>query len=318
MNPSQCTPQRRSGSVGRRWRPVAAIVFLVVAGAARGQELEPRRWGHLPIGANFAGIGYVYTDGGISLDPVLRIEDATFEMKSMALKYIHSFELIGKSARFELTQAYQQGTWSGLLDGMPTSVDRSGWGDTVLRFAVNLYGAPPLRGEEFAAYRAGADRETIFGAGLAVSLPTGEYFDDRLINLGANRFSLRPQVGFVHGWGNWSVEFTGALWIFTDNNDFWNGNRVEQDPLLAMQSHLIYTFRPGLWLGASLGYDIGGRSTVNGDAKDDRRNQLSWALSLGLPVNRHVGVKLGYIGSRSGERIGSDSDSIVAAVSVLW
>ena len=245
------------------------------------------------------GFGYVYTDGAISLDPVLRIEDATFEMQSVAFKYIHSFELLDKSARFELTQAYQEGTWSGLLDGVPTSVDRSGWGDTVLRFAVNLFGAPPLRGEEFAAYRAGADRETIVGVGLAVVLPTGEYFDDRLINLGGNRFTLRPQLGVVHNWGHWSVEFTAATWMFTDNDDFFNGNRLEQDPLVALQGHLIYTFRPGLWLGASLGYGFGGRSTVNGDAKNDRRNQLSWALSLGLPVNRNVGVKLAYVGSRS-------------------
>jgi len=28
-----------------------------------GQDIEPRRWSHLPIGGNFAGAGYAYTTG---------------------------------------------------------------------------------------------------------------------------------------------------------------------------------------------------------------------------------------------------------------
>jgi hypothetical protein len=53
---------------------------------------------------------------------------------------------------------------------------------------MNLYGAPPLSGKDYAAYRAKMDVETIVGAGLAVRLPTGQYMDDKLINLGENRF----------------------------------------------------------------------------------------------------------------------------------
>jgi hypothetical protein len=61
------------------------------------------------------------------------------------------------------TQAYQEGRYTGLLDGIPTSIKRSGLADSVLRFAINLYGAPPLEGKEFAAYRAKANVETIVG-----------------------------------------------------------------------------------------------------------------------------------------------------------
>ena len=45
-----------------------------------------------------------------------------------------------------------------------------------LRFAVNLIGAPPLRGTEYAEYRAAAKTETIVGLGLEVQFPTGQYF----------------------------------------------------------------------------------------------------------------------------------------------
>lgn len=297
---------------------LGGILALVATGCCLAQDLEPRRWSHLPTGANFLGASYLYTEGEISLDPVLRIEDAEFELQSAGIKYIHSFEVFGKSARVDFTQAWQDGTWEGLLNGVPESVDRSGWNDTELRVAMNLFGAPPLAGKEFAQYRATLESETIIGAGLVAVLPTGEYFEDRLINLGGNRFVIRPQLGVVHSRGKWAFEVTTGVSFFTSNDEFFHGNRLEQDPLFLGQCHLIHTFRPGLWLGLSLGYSGGGRSTVNGAEKNDRRNDLAWALSLGVPLSRQWGLKFAYLSSSSRERIGSDFGTFAVAASVMW
>lgn len=63
---------------------------------------------HLPIGSNFIGGAYAYTTGDIYLDPVLRVEDAESYLHTAALKYIRSFEMLGKSARiYELAHAWQ-------------------------------------------------------------------------------------------------------------------------------------------------------------------------------------------------------------------
>ena len=289
------------------------LPFLCVA-----QELEPRRWSHLPTGTNFTGGGYAYTEADIFLDPVLRIEDGEMEMHTWALKYIRTFELLQKSARIGFTQAYQEGRYTGLLNGVPTSIKRSGLADSVLRFAINLYGAPPLEGKEFAAYRAKVDVETIFGTALVVQLPTGDYMDDKLINLSTNRFTFRPQFGLVHNRGKWSMELTGAVWLYTNNNDFFNGNKLKQDPYYTIQSHLIYTFRPGLWASASAGYGYGGKSTISGVDKNDCRENLAWALSFGFPITRQLGAKVIYLSTRSQESIGQDTDSIGAAFSIFW
>ncbi len=78
-----------------------------------------------------------------------------------------------------------------MLNGVPASTDRDGWADSVRRFAVNLFGAPPLAGQEFLDYRKNvATCETIVGAGLVIQLPTGEYLEDKLINLGSNRYTF--------------------------------------------------------------------------------------------------------------------------------
>ncbi len=295
------------------------IVFGLLSPNCHAQDIEPRRWSHLPIGSSFFGGGFAFTKGDISLDPALRIEDAQFDLHTTAFKYIHSFEMLGKSARLDVVQAYQNGLWSGLLNGVASRVSRDGWADTHLRFAVNLYGAPPLAGKEFAEYRAQKNEtETIVGAGLVVLLPTGEYFEDKLINLGDNRYNIRPQLGVVHNHGKWSMELTTATWFFTDNDSFFNGRHLEQAPIYTADTHLIYTFRPGLWVSASAGYGLGGESTINGSASNDQQSSLGWGLALGVPINRSLGVKLAYIGRHSYASTGRNSDTLSFAVSVMW
>jgi hypothetical protein len=75
---------------------------------------------------NFVGGGYSYTKADIFLDPVLRLEDVEMEMHTWAIKYIRTFELLHKSARVDIIQGYQEGRYTGLVDGVPSSIRRSG------------------------------------------------------------------------------------------------------------------------------------------------------------------------------------------------
>jgi len=292
---------------------VLGMPFLCIA-----QEIEPRRWSHLPVGANFAGVGYVYTDANISFDPVLQLDNVEMELHSLVVKYTRSFELFQKSARIGFTQGIHEGRWTGLLNGVHKSINRDGLSDSRLRFAINLHGAPPLKDKDFADYRAKVDVETIVGVALVVHFPTGDYMDDKLINLGSNRFTFRPQLGVVHNRGKWSIELSGSVWVYTDNDNFFNGNKLEQDPLYTLQTHLIYTFSPGLWAAAGAGYGYGGESTINGEKKNDLRENLGLSLSLGYPITRQLGVKVAYLGTRTQESVGQDTDSIAVAFAILW
>jgi hypothetical protein len=302
----------------RRSCGVALLAVALTAAVSRGQEIEPRRWSHLPAGSHFIGGAYAFTSGNITFDPLLRIEEGEFDLHTTAVKYIHSFDLLGKSARIDLTQAYQSGEWAGLLNGTPTTVGREGWSDTLLRFAVNLYGAPPLSGKEFAEYRAGTRSETIFGAGIGIQLPTGHYLEDKLINLGSNRFTFRPQAGVVHNRGPWSMELNAAAWLFTDNDDFFQGRRLEQDPFYTADAHLIYTVRPGLWLGAGGGYGYGSETTVNAVSNQNRQKNAGWGLSLGIPLHRQLGLKFAWIRTRTLTDTGADTDTVTGGFSLMW
>ena len=299
-------------------KPVPVVSLLLLALPCLAQDIEPRRWSHLPLGGNFAGVAYAYTEGDIFFNPVQRIEDGELELNTAAFKYIHAFELFGKSARVDLTQQYQSGSWSGLINGVPAATERDGWTDSTLRFAVNLYGAPPIAGQEFLEYRQATHCETIVGIGLVTTFPTGEYFEDKLINLGTNRYSFTPQFGVIHTRGKWSMEISSSVSFYTDNDEFFNGVEHEEDPYLVGQGHLIYTFMPGLWLGASVGYGYGGESTINQASANDLKGNLGFGLSAGISVSRNFGFKLAYIGIRTREDTGSDNDTITLGCSQQW
>jgi hypothetical protein len=45
------------------------VALVSIGDELLGQELEPRRWSHLPSGINFIGLGTAYTFGDINFDP---------------------------------------------------------------------------------------------------------------------------------------------------------------------------------------------------------------------------------------------------------
>ncbi len=297
---------------------LCSAMFLRLSSTAVSQELEIRRWNHLPIDRNFVTANFAHTSGYIAFDPVLQIDDAVVDLDTWLFGYIRTFELLDRTARIEVRQAWKEGTWSGLLAGVPTSVEREGLDDTFVRFAVNLLGAPPLAGNAYSAYRAHTEVETIIGAALGVQLPTGQYMEDKLINLGSNRFTFRPQLGAQHKHYNWTFELTGTAFIHTDNDSFFNGNRLEQNPLYTVDGSIEYDFPSGLWASVGAGIGVGGQSTVNGIEKEDYKRDVGWSISAGFPITRRLGFKATYVDIENLEEVGTASQTFSLGLLATW
>ena len=297
---------------------ILLLAQLLFCGGAMSQDLEPRRWSHLPSGLNVLGVAAVWTEGDILFDPVLLIEDATFDVQVAGVGYVRTFELFGKSARVDLAVPYASGRWEGIVDGVDTSVRRRGFMDPLLRFSMNLYGAPPLKGKEYVQYRHEHPIDTTIGIGVQLQLPLGDYLDDKLINLGHNRFFVRPQLGVLHQHNKWQFELTGSVFLYQTNDEFWDGNELKRDPLWFLQGHVIYTIKPGWWVSVSGGYAYDGHSTVNGvEASDDWRKRYI-AFSLGIPINARQGMKLVYFTSDTHTSTGTNTDALIVAWSINW
>ena len=125
-----------------------------------------------------------------------------------------------------------------------------------------------------------------------LALPLGQYDDTRLVNVGSNRWSMKPEIGAWKAIGKWTIELAPAVTIYTDNDDFFGGKEREQAPLYSAQAHVTYTFRPRLWLGLDAAYFNGSQSTVNGIENDDRQEGTRFGVTLALPLSRNHSIKL--------------------------
>lgn len=297
------------------------MTFIALAGVSTqlfGQELQPRRWATLPSGVNFVGAGAGWTFGDISFDPALLIEDAEVDLAGVAGSYVRTFGLFGRQARIDAVLPYANGYWRGLLDGEPASVRRSGFGDSQLRISYNFFGASEMAPKEFRQYMAENPINTTVGAGISITMPTGEYRRDRLINLGNNRWVIRPEIGVLHQRNKWQFEFTGSVFIFGDNDEFFSGLVRQQDPLWFAQGHAIYNFRPGLWAGLSGGYAWGGRSEISGIRKDDDSRLRYLQITLGVPINARQGLSFAFASGRTNTLFDSNLDKFSVGWSLMF
>jgi hypothetical protein len=153
-----------------------------------------------------------------------------------------------------------------------------------VRFSTNFVGSPALRPQEFVKRKP----ETVVGAAVTVIVPTGQYDPARLVNIGSNRWAFKPEVGVSHPIGKWALEGAVGAWLFTTNKNFFGGSVREQEPLLSLQGHVVYTFRPRMWLAMGGTYYRGGQTTVDGIEKDDRQSNSRLGATFSYPItNRH-------------------------------
>lgn len=163
----------------------------------------------------------------------------------------------------------------------------SGFGDPRFRVSVNLLGAPALSLKEFANFK----QDVIVGVSLQVSAPLGQYDDTKLLNLGNNRYSFRPELGISKAWGPWTVEVAPSATFFTDNPDFFNGNKFAQAPLYLVRGSIIHNFSNGAWVSLDSSYFKGARTTVNGVKGDNEQENVRAGVTLALPVDRQSSIK---------------------------
>lgn len=292
---------------------VASCAFLMGGSAVRAQSIEPRSYSNAPVGVNFVIGGYAYTRGGVSFDTSVPITDPHLAASSAVVGYARTLDLWGTSGKVDVIVPYTWLSGSASYQGAPVEREAAGFGDPLVRFSVNLYGAPALTLPEFRSY----EQDLIVGASLQVSVPTGQYDDTKIVNLGAHRWFFKPEIGVSKARGPWTLEFQAAVTLFTTNDDFFNGNRRSQDPLYSFQGHAIYNFRSGSWGSADLTYFAGGRSTLNAALQSDLQQNWRVGGTLAVPVDIRNSVKL-YVSTGVSARTGNSYDLIGVAWQYRW
>jgi hypothetical protein len=291
----------KRGVVSHAVALLCAAALVVAATHACAAELEPRAYANTPVGLNFLIAGYAYSEGGLSTSEASPIKDAHLRIHTEVLAYARALDVWGKSGKVDVILPYSQLSGSAMVGGQPREREISGLNDPRFRFSVNFYGAPALSMQEFANYR----QDLLIGASVQVSAPVGQYDSSKLVNLGTNRWFIKPDIGISKTVGPLTLELTAGVIFFTKNDDYFGGTTLEQDPVYSTQAHVICHFRSGIWGALDGTYDYGGRTTVGGVRNDDVQKNSRWGATLALPVNRNNSIKL-YASTGASTRTGSD------------
>jgi len=292
---------------------IVMLGMIVKTLSVHAQDLEPRAYANSPTGLNFLLIGYQYSQGALLFDPTLPVTDANAKVNMGLLAYVRSLNVAEKSAKFGLVLPFAGLDADGYVDGVFRTREDNGIADPVFYFTINLYGAPALSFEEFRDFQ----QDTIVGLTFKLTAPAGVYDNEKLLNIGTNRWSFKPEFGISQALGRWILEGAAAASFFTDNDDFDNGKNREQDAIYSAQGHVIYSFPGGVWAALGVTYFTGGRTTIDGASNDDLLRNWRSGLTLTLPVNRRHSIKI-FGNSGVSTRTGTDYDSLGIAWQYRW
>jgi len=237
---------------------LAAVV--VPAWAAEAQELEPRSYSPSPVGTNFVVAAYGQSSGEVVFDAGAPISDARADINLATVAYSKVIDVGGHQTSVLVAVPYMWGDATGDLREASRSISRSGVGDMRLKFSTMLIGGPALSRKEFASRKP----QPVVGVSLLAVAPTGEYMPDKLINIGANRWAFKPEIGVSAPVGRWQVDAYAGVWLYGDNDEFM-GLGQERKPMGTFQAHLSYTFKPGLWAAVNTTYYVGARRSSGGE-----------------------------------------------------
>jgi len=275
-----------------KYRTISLVTLfqVIVACSLLAQDLDPRSYLWLPIKTNTVVTGYSFSQGGVVTDPTLPIEDLEATVHGASLGYVHTFGLFGLTSSAMVAVPYSWVEASGKVVGQSQSITRSGLADSRMRLTVIVHGAPAAGVAEIMK----APKKTLVGVSLNIGAPTGEFFSEKLINIGTHRWSFKPEVGLSQPLGKrWLIDAYAGVWLFTTNYSFYPGtSKRSQDPMGAFQVHISYNITPRFWVAYNATYYVGGRSSIDDTINDDRQSNTRIGLTAVMPVGKSNSIKL--------------------------
>ena len=292
-------------------------VWAICSVPVASQELVPRAYWPAPKGTKILSVGYAYTDGDVLVDPSTPVKDAENETHSGSLGYYQAFGLAGRSATISAILPAAAARIRADTGAEVVSGTVSGLSDLRVRLGVNLLGAPAMTPAEFREFLQDPPRN-LFGVSLQVQVPTGEYNNDRVANVGTSRWSLKPEIGYIRRLGetgSWAAEASLGVWLYDDNDNFL-GLRLEQEPMLGAEFHLVHLLPKARWFSVDLNYYAGGRTRLDDVRTDDRQENSRIGATLAFPAGRHV-FKVGVSDSLRIED-GGDYRAVLLGWAYIW
>jgi len=270
---------------------------LVAANPALAQGDGPRAYQVVPNGTNLATLYGLALRGNQTADGSTVIQGSDIDVDLLLAQATHSFALDGKQAAAFVVLPY--GEVSGKLDTRFSSIAGSstGMGDPILGMIIGLVGPPPLTVQEFVTHQPGY----AMGVLAKVTIPVGQYDEDKFLNVGGNRWAL--QMGTPMAWyigksfldpALTTIELLPSVQFFGDNDDPRGADYTSQDALIRVEAHITRNVHKAVWVSLDGQYVYGGESGTDGFSNDDTQRAFELGGTVNVAFSRSASVKMSY------------------------
>lgn len=308
-------------------------VILLLSGPAIAVDDGARAYWHGREGTNVVSFQYLNLDmqasGSQQFAPDQYIyPDADAEANLFIATWAHHLTLFDRPSTFAVNLAggsveldadvsLEGFTPQGIAPGASFSQSSSGFADPSMQLDINLFGTPKLKSNvDVLNY----EPNWTLDAAVMMAFPIGKYDEDKLVNMGLNRWYGRFALPFKYHFGVFSpgymssFELTPSIWLFGENDEFM-GQSLENEPLLQLEAHLTHDFTTNFYGSLDLLYRGGFQSEINGVDVGDKLEVGNLGFTLNYQVTHNVAIRTSYSSNLFGDE---DLDSSVVRLQFVF
>ena len=270
--------------MSRRLLFACFALAVVVPDQVCAQFTDPRAYDNTPVGINQLELSYAYAHANASIDTSLIITGASFNLNQGTIDYTRYFGLLHRLTWVEA--GVPVGGLSGSIAGTNIHGSTTGSGDSNYELAMLLKGGPALSVKQFEEYKP----TTTLGVSLTITAPTGSYHADKILNLGSNRWSFKPEIALSDPFGpeqRWEFDAYANAYFYTDNISYHGREILGQQPLAGLEGHLSYSFSDNLWASIDTRYSFRGTTFLN----SVNQNNAQQNFILGSEINVSLSLR---------------------------
>ena len=313
----------------------SALAIALISGPANAQDDGARTYWKGRAGTNAMSFQYLsmnlQASDTVQFDPTHYIYPAAdAEADIFVLSWarhmtlfdrpsILSANLVGGSVDVEFDTAITPPEFlpPGVVPGPSFSQSASGYADPSVQLDVNLLGTPKL--PAIFSYMNYEPTWTL-DAAFMLGVPLGQYDDDRVVNMGLNRFYGRVAFPFKYHFRVFSpgyrstIEVVPSVWLFTDNDDFL-GQTLKNDPLVQLEAHWTHDFTRHFFGSLDLLYRNGFQSEIDGVNLGSDIEIGTLGFTLNFAVNDNVTIRTSFSSNVFGD---SDIDTSMIRLQFVY
>jgi len=216
-----------------------------------------------------------------------------------------SLNIVGGSVQADVSASLpSQFLPPGQSAGVAFSESSSGYADPSIQLDINLIGTSRLKSNvDLLNY----EPTFTMDAAVMLAFPVGVYDEDKMVNMGLNRwwgrvaFPMKYHFGVFSPGYMGSFELTPSVWLFADNDDF-VGQTLENDPMWQLEAHLTQDFTRTFFGSLDLLYRSGFQSKIDGVEVGEELDIGTIGFTLNANVTDNIMMRTSYSSNVFGDK----------------